>query len=58
MKNIKQLTATLVCALCISAAADAQTKKSPVSFDRYDWNFGTVEAAEGTVCHTFTFTNT
>ena len=58
MKNIKQLTATIVCALCISAAADAQTKKSPVSFDRYDWNFGTVEAAEGTVCHTFTFTNT
>ena len=58
MKNIKQLTATLFCALCISAAADAQTKKSPVSFDRYDWNFGTVEAAEGTVCHTFTFTNT
>ena len=58
MKNIKQLTATFVCALCITAAADAQTKKSPVTFDRYDWNFGTVESAEGTVCHTFTFTNT
>jgi len=39
------------------AAAEAQNWKSPVAFDRYEWDFGTVEAAEGTVCHTFTFTN-
>ena len=54
---MKRLTATLVCALCMFAAAEAQNWKSPVAFDRYEWDFGTVEAAEGTVCHTFTFTN-
>ena len=54
---MKRLTATLVCALCMIAAASAQTKKSPVTFDSYEWDFGTIEAAEGTVCHTFTFTN-
>ena len=53
---MKRLTATLVCALCMFAA-EAQNWKSPVAFDRYEWDFGTVEAAEGTVCHTFTFTN-
>ncbi len=54
---MKRLTATLICALCMFAAAEAQNWKSPVAFDRYEWDFGTVEAAEGTVCHTFTFTN-
>ena len=39
------------------ATADAQTKKSPVVFDAYEWDFGTVDSANGTVCHTFTFTN-
>ncbi len=53
---MKRLTATLICALCMFAA-EAQNWKSPVAFDRYEWDFGTVEAAEGTVCHTFTFTN-
>ena len=38
-------------------SVDAQTKKSPVVFDAYEWDFGTIEAAEGTVAHTFTFTN-
>ena len=35
----------------------AEERKSPVSFDRYEWNFGTIDPADGTVCHTFTFTN-
>lgn len=54
---MRRLTATLVCVLCLAAAVNAQTKKSPVTFDSYEWDFGTIEAAEGTVCHTFTFTN-
>ncbi len=32
-------------------------KKSAVKFDVYEWDFGTVEVADGTVCHTFTFKN-
>lgn len=31
--------------------------KSPVTFDAYEWDFGAIDAANGTVCHTFTFKN-
>ena len=55
---MKRTLISLFCAICLIAAADAQTKKSPLVFDDYEWDFGTIEAAEGTVCHTFTFTNT
>lgn len=33
-------------------------KKSSVRFDAYQWDFGTVDASDGTVCHTFTLRNT
>ena len=55
---MKKVIISIFCALCMIAATDAQTKKSPVVFDAYEWDFGTIEAAEGTVSHTFTFTNT
>ena len=55
---MKRIIISLLCAVCMMASADAQSKKSPVVFDKYEWDFGTIEAAEGTVCHTFTFTNT
>ena len=55
---MKKIILSLFCALGLLAASDAQTKKSPIVFDTYEWDFGTVEAAEGTVSHTFTFTNT
>ena len=55
---MKKIILTLFCALGIIAASDAQNRKSPVVFDTYEWDFGTIEAAEGTVSHTFTFTNT
>ena len=32
-------------------------QKSQVKFDAYEWDFGAVEVADGTVCHTFTFKN-
>ena len=54
---MKRLLLTVICILAAFAATDAQTKKSPVVFDAYEWDFGTIEAAEGTVAHTFTFTN-
>ena len=55
---MKKIILTLFCALGLIAASDAQNRKSPVVFDAYEWDFGTIEAAEGTVSHTFTFTNT
>lgn len=55
---MKKIILSLFCALGLLAATEAQTKKSPVLFDAYEWDFGTIEAAEGTVSHTFTFTNT
>ena len=55
---MKKIITSIFCAVCLVAAVNAQTKKSPVVFDKYEWDFGTIEAAEGTVCHTFTFTNT
>ena len=35
----------------------AQFKKNAVSFDAYEWDFGTVGADKGAVCHTFTLKN-
>ena len=55
---MKKIILTLFCALGLIAASDAQNKKSPVVFDAYEWDFGTIEAAEGTVSHTFILTNT
>ena len=55
---MKKIILSLFCALGLLAASDAQTKKSPIVVNTYEWDFGTVEAAEGTVSHTFTFTNT
>ncbi len=31
--------------------------KNAVTFDTYEWDFGTIEAANGAVCHTFTVKN-
>ena len=54
---MKKTLISLFCAICLISAIDAQTKKSPIVFDTYEWDFGTVESAEGTICHTFTFKN-
>ena len=54
---MKRTIISIFCAVALLTSVDAQTKKSPVVFDSYEWDFGTIEAAEGTVAHTFTFTN-
>ena len=54
---MKRTIISIFCAIALMTSVDAQTKKSPVVFDAYEWDFGTIEAAEGTVAHTFTFTN-
>ena len=53
---MKKLLAISICALLLAAPVWAQ-KKSAVSFDSYEYDFGTVNAAEGAICHTFTFKN-
>ena len=53
---MKKLLAISVCAMLLAAPVWAQ-KKSAVSFDSYEYDFGTVNAAEGAICHTFTFKN-
>ena len=53
---MKKLFAISFCAMLLAAPVWAQ-KKSAVSFDSYEYDFGTVNAAEGAICHTFTFKN-
>ena len=50
--------------LCAALAAFAgvsmmaqKNAKSAVTFDAYEWDFGSIDAANGAVCHTFTFKN-
>ena len=55
---MKKIILTLFCALGIIAASDAQNKKSPVVFDAYEWDFGTIKELDGPVSHTFKVKNT
>ena len=50
---MKKIILSCACAMLLAFPMEAQ-KKSAVSFDSYEWNFGKVNAAEGAVCHTFT----
>jgi len=45
-------------ALVFMVSSSFAQKKSAVKFDAYEWDFGTVEVADGTISHTFTFKNT
>ena len=54
--SMKKLFAISFCAMLLAAPAWAQ-KKSAVSFDSYEYDFGNVNATEGAICHTFTFKN-
>ena len=48
---------TVLCALFMSTSLLAQQKSAAV-FDTYEWDFGQLNAAYGTVCHTFKMKNT
>ena len=54
---MKRIASLLMAALFFAASISAAGWKSPLSFDSYQWNFGSINPSEGTVCHTFTFTN-
>ncbi len=53
---MKKIILSCACAMLLAFPMEAQ-KKSAVSFDSYEWNFGKVNAAEGAVCHTFKLKN-
>ena len=53
---MKRTIIITICALMAVMTVTAQ-KKSAVSFDAYEWDFGQVNAAAGTICHTFTLQN-
>lgn len=53
---MKRLLLSIALVATMGSSSMAQ-KKSPVTFDAYEWDFGTIEAADGAVCHTFTFKN-
>ena len=58
MKTIQRiLSVAALSAVMSMPAIQAQTGKNAVSFDAYEWDFGTVGADKGAVCHTFTLKN-
>ena len=54
---MKRTTIIAIFALLLAAPSFAQNKKRDVAFDAYEWDFGTILAEAGTVCHTFTMQN-
>ncbi len=54
---MKRLSIAVLGMLILGFPLQAKTLKSPVAFDAYEWDFGTVNPRQGTVCHTFTMTN-
>ena len=55
---MKRLYLLVAGTMLLGLSSYAKTEKSPVSFNAYEWDFGNVNANKGTVCHTFTLTNT
>lgn len=53
---MKSLIVTAVLAMTMGTTAMAE-KTSALRFETYEWDFGNVDAARGTVCHTFRFKN-
>ena len=48
----------IIIAICaLMAVLPLTAQKKAVSFDAYEWDFGSVNAAAGAVCHTFTLQN-
>ena len=55
---MKRLKLAFIGLTLLGLTVQAKTMKSPVKFDSYEWNFGSVDPKKGTVCHTFTMKNT
>ena len=57
MKIRKRILSIAVLCSMVIIPLSAQFKKNAVSFDAYEWDFGTVGADKGAVCHTFILKN-
>ena len=57
MKIRKRILSIAVLCSMMIIPLSAQFKKNAVSFDAYEWDFGTVGADKGAVCHTFILKN-
>ena len=57
MKTSKRFLSVAVFCSLAAMPMSAQFKKNAVSFDAYEWDFGTVAADKGAVCHTFVLKN-
>ena len=47
---MKRFALILIGLLALAVSVNAAEWKSPLAFDRYEWNFGSINPAEGTVC--------
>ncbi len=54
---MKRIFLTAIGLLLMATPSIAKSAKSPVTFDTYQWDFGTLNPQQGTVCHTFTMKN-
>jgi beta-glucosidase len=54
---MKRFAFIALCLLGCLVSIHAQKKSPSVKFDAYEWDFGTVDASKGAVCHTFTLKN-
>ena len=55
---MKQTFSACISALCLMALLPlSAAAKGNIVFDTYEWDFGTLSAMRGAVCHSFTLTN-
>lgn len=58
MKPFLKYLTMAIATICLPYMALSQNNLSSLVFDEYEWDFGNINEADGTVTHTFTFTNT
>ena len=58
MNDMKKIILSLACSMMTLLPVTAQNiKNTQATFDAYEWDFGTVNASTGAVCHAFTLQN-
>lgn len=59
MSGISKIARIIVYAVCFAGASAgfSQNSVSTLVFDSYEWNTGVIRELDGTISHTFTFTN-
>lgn len=52
-----RIISLLLCSILSVAPVCGQVKNKAVTFDAYEWDFGSINVEDGTVCHTFKMKN-